>query len=326
MAAKYSKVCLSGAGGPNNLEMCWQMTGQYQVELWKQKFRAHCNESRKAALKRTAPTIIRAVDDVANQHPNLSKNIEELNDTFSRVQEFVEQLDAEIHHKKSLFTNNMYGVWSHIYSFYPYRNANLKELEHFLQNSSCDLILSNYFHTHQGKLQGGYLDWVLIDLLAAREALSLIKERKMLRENISYSLFDSIDWREILLKVVVSSSVWLLTLLFAYALLLFFQLHEELEFLSLGLVSIIIFSVVINLSPKLESITAYFSKLKSNKRQFEQVEKVYRLLSGRFLYAPLIMDAFKKTAEAGVMWDPRIFHLLENALKSDDKPWSVGKP
>jgi hypothetical protein len=56
------------------------------------------------------------------------------------------------------------------------------------------------------------------------------------------------------------------------------------------------------------------------------VDKVYQLLSGPVLYAPLIMDAFKKTAEAGVMWDHRIFYLLENVIKRDEKPWSVGKP
>jgi hypothetical protein len=193
-----------------------------------------------------------------------------------------------------------------------YRNANLKEVEHFLENTSFDSILSEYFHAHQGKLQGGYLDWLFIDLFAARKAFALMKDGKRSWHNLAYNLFNSLDWKMILWVVVT----WLLIA----------QDQKELDRLPTTLIFLIATTVVCFVLMKLERITPILSELKLNKHQLEQVDKVYQLLSGPVLYAPLIMDAFKKTAEAGVMWDHRIFYLLENVIKRDEKPWSVGKP
>jgi len=326
--------------GPKNLSATPEEIWRAHTE-WEDEFRAKHEEvdgrigpsdtaliEENEGFKRRESTIIRAAHDIAARHIEQGEDTEALKRRLSAMENLVEELDAEIHEAYGPFKHKEYLVWKHLEVGALYQAATPRKLNNFVENGRFDVFLSQYFQSHQGRLQVGYLDWLFIDLFAARKLVAVMEEWMKLRHGIAYELFEGRYWKMLVWKIVM----WPLGFFIGWILpaIGFLYLAESHEILGFGLLTLYYGFGFIQL---VRLVMSHFTRirygLKSPKGavmyQLEQIEKVYQLLSTPVLYAPIILDAFKRSAEAGVLWDPHIFYLLENVIKRDEKMWFGGR-
>ena len=236
---------------------------------------------------------------------------------------FLEILDGSLHDKDGPFGDAKGAIWQHLNFQTFIRNTTPAQREAFVGLYNLGESIDEYIASPH--LQNDYLDWLLLDVMAAQKTTALVEAFLTQKLGLAYAFVGNVWWKLWLWKLTLRPLGFVLGWVLPAVAFYFLALWSLWLGVGLGAVYYGVSLVLIArwLWYRLSSIITG-SPTRRLRLQIEEMDSLYPLLAAPVLHVGTIRTAFERAAERGVIWDQRIFYILDHLAKRNPQPWSNG--
>jgi hypothetical protein len=239
---------------------------------------------------------------------------------------FLQDLDAAIH-SNGPFSDAKNSLWQHINFKHFFSTTKTDQRDEFVSFYGFDESVDQYIASPF--LQNDYLDWLMLDTMTAQKTVALFETFMMQKHGMAYAFFGAIHWKLLLWKLIMRP----LAFLFGWVLPVvgFYFIAQWSLWLGIGLAVVYYGFSLLMLARwlwyKLSFIfTGAPTPLRRLMQQIEEMDQLYPLLTGPVMHVGTIRKAFERASEKGVIWDQRIFYLLDHLVQRNPQPWNNSLP
>jgi hypothetical protein len=232
---------------------------------------------------------------------------------------FVKDLDQALHPKKSEFADDTSKLWFHrdfkrFYSFAKKPSQRANAIDGIsLAGSVGEYLDHPEFHTP-------YLDWVLIDALTFVQCVSTVEAFAEQKIGWTYELADGSTLKLYGYKVL-GWGLWLIGVAIGWgwpAVVVYLNDGHLSPWSMAGLAAyyaLSLLGVLVGIGRKIRNLfTREPSPIRRLEKLIHEMERPYHALAtGRI--SDRVRRAFDKSFEAGVLWNPQIFQILDAATR-----------
>jgi len=301
---------------------------QQRCEIWLKENLCADAQQGQAWVRRCADALAYSARQIAEQCVQSGDSPDVLHKRLWRAWSFFEELDTTLHSglddDGGLFRSEVDKLWRRVNFVTLVRTTKPPQRVEFAQHAriaeSIDGYLNNSF------LQNSYLDWLLLDAMTVQKALLIYEALMESKHGIGYALFGAVPWKLTLWKLIAGPCSFLLGWVVP-GIVCYFVAQWSL-WMGLGMAvvyyAISVFLLLRWLQFRLLSVfgggPTQFARLR---RKFEEiVDLLYPLLAGPVLHVATIRSVFEQTLDRNVIWDQRIFYILDHAAQRNSQVWS----
>jgi hypothetical protein len=237
---------------------------------------------------------------------------------------FLTRLDEALHPQDGPFSKEGY-IWLHRNISQIYQNTTASQRNNFIDSHSLREILFEY--SFNPWLNTTYLDWVMLDAIAAGSIISVTDAYLEQRDGVAYTLADGVRWKVSLLKFILRLTAWLIGWGLPAVVCYFIAERSIPAAVVTGAIwyGLNVLGLILRVWSKAFLL---FTTGKTAGRRFahlfDEMGRAYGWLSGPVMHVDSVRRAFDRAAEQGIIWDQQIFYILDRLANQKPQLWSNG--